>query len=97
MLPVILEVIDLVTTDPIEFDLDLVLAQDARPPFQLGQREGGRIGTDAWLSSRTGARNETHLRVELPTELPRDPDAFKSGWQSMPQRSASRPAPATTT
>jgi hypothetical protein len=77
-----------VSTDPIEYDLDLVLAQDARPPFKLGVREGGRIGTDAWLSSRVGARQQTHLRVELPSELPRDPRAFEPGWQSMPQRAA---------
>jgi type VI secretion system protein ImpH len=89
MLPVILEVLDLVATDPIEFDLDLVLASEARPAFSLGVREGGRIGTDAWLSSNRGARQETHLSVELPTELPRDPNAFKEGWQAMSQK---RPA-----
>lgn len=91
MVPTILEILGLVATEPVEFDLDLVLAQDARPPFKLGSREGGRIGADAWLSSRLGARQETHLRVELPTELPRDPDAFKAGWQSMQQK---RPAEA---
>jgi type VI secretion system protein ImpH len=89
MLPVILEVLDLIATDPIEFDLDLVLAGDARPAFSLGVREGGRIGTDAWLSSSRGPRQETHLSVELPTELPRDPNAFKEGWQAMSQK---RPA-----
>jgi type VI secretion system protein ImpH len=91
MLPVILEILDLVATDPVELDLDLVLSTSARPPFKLGQREGGRIGTDAWLSSRAGASQETHLRVELPTELPREEEAFQPGWQSIPQR---RPAEA---
>lgn len=67
--PVVCEVLGLLTAEPIEFELDLVLAPQARPPFVLGKTEGGRLGFDAWLSSRVGARGETHLRVPLPTEL----------------------------
>jgi type VI secretion system protein ImpH len=67
--PVVCEVLGLLTTEPVEFELDLVLAPQARPPFLLGKIEGGRAGFDAWLSSRTGAKKETHLRVPLPTEL----------------------------
>lgn len=86
MYPVLLEVLGLVLTDPVELELDLVLASEARPPFVLGVREGGRLGSDAWLSSRLGAQRETHLRVELPPELPRDPAAFRQSWQAQPQR-----------
>jgi type VI secretion system protein ImpH len=67
--PVVCEVLGLLTAEPVEFELDLVLAPQARPPFLLGKQEGGRIGFDSWLSSRVGARKETHQRVPLPTEL----------------------------
>lgn len=67
--PVVCEVLGLLTAEPVEFELDLVLAPKARPPFVLGKAEGGRLGFDAWLSSRAGAQQETHLRVPLPTEL----------------------------
>jgi type VI secretion system protein ImpH len=67
--PIVCETLGLLSTEPTEFELDLVLAPKARPPFHLGKREGGRLGFDGWLSSRAGADRETHLRVQLPTEL----------------------------
>ncbi len=67
--PIVCETLGLLSTEPTEFELDLVLAPQARPPFLLGKKTGGRLGFDAWLSSRMGSQGETHLRVQLPTEL----------------------------
>jgi type VI secretion system protein ImpH len=87
--PVVCEVLGLLTAEPIEFELDLVLAPQARPPFVLGKAEGGRVGFDAWLSSRVGARGETHLRVQLPTEL-LSVERAKSSHRHAPSLSRSR-------
>jgi type VI secretion system protein ImpH len=86
MYPVVCELVALLTTEPIDFELDLVLAEQARPPFLLGTRSGARLGVDSWLSARAGATKETHLRVQLPAELPRDRQAFAPSWQARPQR-----------
>ncbi len=69
--PVICELLGVMMVEPLELELDLVLAPQARPPFNLGEPEGGRLGFDAWLSSRAGAADETHLRVKLPPDLSR--------------------------
>ncbi len=66
MYPVIRELLGLMAPEPIEFELDLVLAEHARPPFRLGVASGQRVGIDSWLSSRQGAKNRTHLRVPMP-------------------------------
>lgn len=88
MYPVVVEALSLLSQEPIEFELDLVLSDEARPPFKLGVRDGGRVGVDAWIGSSYGPQSETHLRVELPAELPHDPNAFKPKWQSQPQRAS---------
>lgn len=69
--PVICELLGLLLVEPLELELDLVLAAESRPPFNLGDPEGGRLGFDAWLSQRGGTEDETHLRVALPTDLSR--------------------------
>ncbi|MCA9704637.1 MAG: hypothetical protein KDK70_02170, partial [Myxococcales bacterium] len=46
---------------------DLVLVD--RPPFLLGNKEGGRVGFDSWLSSRAAQKGQTHLKVPLPRDL----------------------------
>jgi type VI secretion system protein ImpH len=86
MFPVVCEVVSMLSTEPIDFELDLVLAEQARPPFLLGTRSGARLGVDSWLSARGGASKQTHLRVQLPADLPRDRKAFEPSWQARPQR-----------
>jgi predicted component of type VI protein secretion system len=67
MFPAICELVGMLSPEPIEYELDLVLVD--RPPFLLGQKEGGRVGFDSWLSSRQAQRGQTHLKVPLPKDL----------------------------
>jgi type VI secretion system protein ImpH len=67
MFPVICELVGMLSPEPIEYELDLVLVD--RPPFLLGHKEGGRVGFDSWLSSRQAQRGQTHLKVQLPKDL----------------------------
>lgn len=67
MFPVICELVGMLSPEPIEYELDLVLVD--RPPFVLGKKEGGRMGFDSWLSSRQAQRGQTHLKVQLPKNL----------------------------
>lgn len=71
--PAVCELLGMMVSEPIEFELDLVLAEHARPPFLLGERSGGTLGSDSWLSSRAGAAKETHLRVPVAIEQRPDP------------------------
>lgn len=87
MYPVILELISLMSEEPVEYQLELAINENARPPFKLSTRAGGRLGIESWLSSEAGARNEhTRLRVDLPRSLPEEPSSYAFGWQSKPQR-----------
>lgn len=67
MFPAICELVGMLSPEPIEYELDLVLVD--RPPFVLGKKEGGRVGFDSWLSSRQAQRGQTHLKVPLPKDL----------------------------
>lgn len=67
MFPAICELVGMLSPEPIEYELDLVLVD--RPPFLLGKKEGGRVGFDSWLSSRQAQRGQTHLKVPLPKDL----------------------------
>ncbi len=67
MFPAICELVGMLSPEPIEYELDLVLVD--RPPFLLGKKEGGRMGFDSWLSSRQAQRGQTHLKVQLPKNL----------------------------
>jgi type VI secretion system protein ImpH len=71
--PAVCELLGMMVDEPIEFELDLVLAEHARPPFHLGVADGGKLGTDSWLSSRAGAAKSTHLRVPVAIEQRADP------------------------
>ena len=86
MYPVIIELLSMLATDPVEYELELRVSNADRPPFRLGIADGGRVGVDTWLSSGDDADSDTKIRVELPTELPKDEAAFNYGWQSQPQR-----------
>ncbi len=67
MFPAICELVGVMSPEPIEYELDLVLVD--RPPFVLGKKEGGRVGFDSWLSSRATQTKQTHLKVPLPQDL----------------------------
>jgi type VI secretion system protein ImpH len=86
MYPVIIELVSMLASDPVEYELELRVANVDRPPFRLGVADGGRVGVDTWLSSGADAESVTKIRVELPSELPSDPSAFNYGWRSQPQR-----------
>lgn len=87
MYPVILELISLMAEEPIEYQLELVINEKARPPFKLSTRNGGRLGVESWLSSETAAnRDLTRMRVDLPNSLPNEAASYAFGWQSQPQR-----------
>ncbi|TPV97302.1 MAG: type VI secretion system baseplate subunit TssG [Myxococcales bacterium FL481] len=64
LFPVLLEVLDLFTRDPVQFDLELVLAGGQRPGMRLGQSNSSTLGTDAWLAGQN--REETRVNIELP-------------------------------
>lgn len=87
MYPVILELIGLMSEEPVEYQLELVINEQARPPFKLSTRAGGRLGVESWLSSEAGAKGDlTRLRVDLPNSLPENSSSYAFGWQSKPQR-----------
>jgi len=65
MYPLIRELLELMSPEPLDFELDLVLDAAARPPFLLGRTSGQRVGVDTWLSSRAGPTKATHLRVPV--------------------------------
>lgn len=67
MFPVVCELVGMLSPEPIDYELDLVLVD--RPPFYLGRKEGGRVGFDSWLSSRAAQQGQTHLKVPLPADL----------------------------
>jgi type VI secretion system protein ImpH len=88
MFPVVVELVSMLSSDPVKYELELRVANVDRPPFRLGVGDGGRVGVDSWLSSGADADSLTKIRVELPAELPDDPSAarFNYGWRSQPQR-----------
>jgi type VI secretion system protein ImpH len=83
--PVIVELLALLTDEPIVFEMRLDVNDDARPPFHLGVT-GARMGVDAWLGSGVESASITHVNVELPRHLDRAPSNANYGWQSRPQR-----------
>ncbi|MEM6292925.1 MAG: type VI secretion system baseplate subunit TssG [Myxococcota bacterium] len=83
--PVIVELLALLTDEPIVFEMRLDVRDDARPPFKLGI-SGARIGVDSWLGSGAQSAAMTHVKVELPRHLDRPPNNANYGWQSQPQR-----------
>ena len=82
--PVIVELLALLTDEPIVFEMRLDVRDDARPPFHLGV--DGRMGVDSWLGSGAQSASMTHVKVELPRHLDRTPSNANYGWQSRPQR-----------
>lgn len=82
--PVIVELLALLTDEPIVFELRLDVRDDARPPFHLGV--DGRMGVDSWLGSGAQSASLTHVKVELPRHLDRPSTTANYGWQSRPQR-----------
>ncbi len=83
--PVLIELLGLLTEEPIAFELRLLVRDDARPPFHLADT-GARLGVDSWLGSGSESSDMTHVRVEMPRHLDRPPSSADYGWQSRPQR-----------
>lgn len=65
MYPVVRELLELMSPEPIDYELDLELDARARPPFLLGRSAGQRMGVDTWLSSRSGPGHATHVKVAV--------------------------------
>jgi len=82
--PVIVELLALLTDEPVDFAMRLAVRGDARPPFHLGV--DSRMGVDSWLGSGSQSASLTHVNVELPRHLDRPLNAADYGWQSRPQR-----------
>ncbi|MCX4243018.1 type VI secretion system baseplate subunit TssG [Paraliomyxa miuraensis] len=91
MFPAICELVGMLSPEPIEYELDLVLVD--RPPFLLGKKEGGRVGFDSWLSSRAAQRGQTHLKVPLPKDLLRVTQREVGSGTLAPSASAARERP----
>jgi len=70
MFPKLVEIVALLSREPVEYELSLRIADRSRPPFRLGTKGGSRVGIDAWLSSDSGAQGATTLRVPVPHALP---------------------------
>lgn len=86
MFLVVLELLHLLTEEPIHYELELVIHERHRPPCRLGAASGSRMGVDAWIASQSASGRETRLQVDMPKMLPKDPSSFALGWQSQPQR-----------
>ncbi|MEE9385391.1 MAG: type VI secretion system baseplate subunit TssG [Nannocystaceae bacterium] len=63
--PVLAELVDLFSRDPVNFDLELVLNRAARPSFALGDARGATLGADTWLAEPQCS--ETRVVVALST------------------------------
>ncbi len=61
------ELVTFYVRDPLEFDLELVLAPGETPSLRLSARagEGSRLGLDSWVT--VGADRETRVIVPVPT------------------------------
>ena len=57
-------VVGLFSRDPIEFDMELVLAKDATPRLRLSMTDGSKLGLDSWLGGREDV--ETRVVVDVP-------------------------------
>lgn len=60
------EVVTLYVRDPLEFDVELILAPGEAPSMRLGSspKDASRLGFDSWLT--VGADREVHMIVQVP-------------------------------
>ncbi len=60
------EVVTLYVRDPLEFDVELILAPGEAPSMRLGgsPKDASRLGFDSWLT--VGADREVHMIVQVP-------------------------------
>jgi len=56
--PVVAEVVQTYLADPLEYSLELFLAQEAGVGFKLQYKGGGRLGRDTWLGGKDVKRKE---------------------------------------
>lgn len=57
LLPVVRETVDLLLSDPLEFDVEVVIEESAVPTMRLSASGGSRLGRDSWLRGRRGAQS----------------------------------------
>ena len=86
--PKVCELLGIMLVEPLELELDLVLAPQARPPMHLGRPQGAKIGVDAWLSGSKGDVDETHVRVKLPSDLSRPVERASTAHSYAPAMSS---------
>jgi type VI secretion system protein ImpH len=60
------EVVSLYVRDPLEFDVELILAPGEAPSMRLGtpNKDASKLGRDSWLT--VGADREVHMIVQVP-------------------------------
>jgi type VI secretion system protein ImpH len=58
------EVVGLVITDPLAYDLELTLDAEATPPWSLSRAVTTRLGRDAWLAGRKKRATTVRFDVE---------------------------------
>ena len=58
--------VTLYVRDPLEFDVELILAPGEAPSMRLGSspKDASRLGFDSWLT--VGADREVHMIVQVP-------------------------------
>ncbi len=56
-LSMIREIVDLVVREPLDFDLELVLEEQARPAYRLSSQSPATLGRNTWLRGRPGLRS----------------------------------------
>ena len=59
--PVVREVVAVFVRDPIDYTLELGLARDEAPSFQLSRSSPCRLGRDTWLGSRRDRETDVQL------------------------------------
>lgn len=61
LLPLVRETVELILTDPLELELEVVIEESAVPTMRLSAERGSRLGRDSWL--RGGRRGAQSLEV----------------------------------
>jgi type VI secretion system protein ImpH len=56
-LAVLREAVELVVREPIDYEVELVLAPEAQPGFRLSARQSASLGRDTWLSGKEASRS----------------------------------------
>ncbi|HEY8428548.1 MAG TPA: type VI secretion system baseplate subunit TssG [Sandaracinaceae bacterium] len=80
LLPVVKDVVELCVREPLDFDVELVLAPDAVPSFTLSSRpDGSRLGRDTRLRGREAATEVMVIRDVGNMDLARERTEARAG------------------